>query len=173
MPIGFQVCAALALGMVLTPAFAGPRDLAQEQQATLNSVLTTEAAVYIAEDRAKCASGQIPSSFASTRLLGAKTLPDPEDYCITVLIRAARDGALAPLRDNSAANTTPAVALDTGFVAGYKSQGAATDGLPDMPTLKPVAARCLAQTEPRVRLCYSAGYAFGVRAAHGEVVRVR
>lgn len=174
-PMLFRLCGACSLvaASLGCASVASAQDLQAERQATLDMLLTTTPLVDVGTDREHCASGDEPEAIAHSRSLGALSLPDASDYCITVLIRLARNGGLAPIRDANAAETTGAVALDTGFIAAYARSGAAPVGLPEMDTLKPIAERCLAQAEPNIRLCYSTGFAFGARASQGEVVRVR
>lgn len=164
----------VALGAVVLspPLLAAQRDLIAERQAFLAS-LATDPIATIEQDRAICASGKQPAVIAKNRSLGAVNLPDAADYCMVVLHRLASEGKLGPIRDSRTASPTPAIAIDTGFAAGYSAKIASLGSLPTMVALRPIAERCLRQVEPNIRLCYSAGYAFGARMAQGETVLVR
>lgn len=162
----------LAFAMAL-PAYATPpSDLRAERQAFLDDLLGRIEIATVARERLTCASGQQPAFIARRRGLGGTILPDAADFCVTLLIRLARDGQLTAVRDNNSVSATAAISLDTGFVTGYRQGGALPLGLPSMLTLRPIAERCLAQAEPDTELCFSTGFAFGLRALHGEVVRV-
>lgn len=165
--LGAGACCVLAVS-----ATAAPRDLRAERQASLDARLTSDSIADIIRDRAGCASGSKVASVAQVRSLGGVDLPDAADICVTAMIRLARERKLTPLRDTRTSATTPALALDAGFAAGFARAGAVPASLPSMATLRPIAERCLAQREPNVGLCNATGYAFGVRAANGEVVRV-
>ena len=162
----------LALLFVPVIARSRPNDVRAERQAFLTTLLTDNRIEPILRDRLTCASGTQSTKIARLRTLGVNSVPDAADYCVTVLVRLAREGKLPPIGDNQVSTPTPAVALDTGFSAGYVSRNAPLGSLPAMATLRPIAERCLGQSEPNVRLCYSAGYAFGARTAQGETVRV-
>jgi hypothetical protein len=151
---------------------ATPRDLRAERQAFLDDLLGRFEIDIITSERNICASGQQPAFIARKRELGGSILPDAADFCMTLLIRLGRDRRLSAVRDTQSPTPTPAISLDTGFVTGYRQGGAIPVGLPSMLTLRPIAERCLVQAEPDTELCFSTGYAFGLRAFHGEVVRV-
>ena len=170
-----RIMAVVLIGLLVPTIALGqsPQDLRQQRQLSLESSLSIDTAADIARERAKCASGGTPARIARLRSLGAMTLPDAADYCITVMIRSAQDGVRRQLQDTTTAGPTPATALDSGFMAAYGRAEAMPADLPSMATLRPVAERCLAQAEAHTSLCYSAGYAFGLRAAHGEVVTVQ
>lgn len=111
-------------------------------------------------------------SKSTDRLLAAgfKTLSTGA-YCVTVLTRAGRDGALRYVTSKSG-GTTPAIAFDTGFVSAYLKREALPAGAPPMSILLPLADRCLNQNEPRPGACHATGYMLGLRAALGELVPV-
>lgn len=69
--------------------------------------------------------------------------------------------------NDRAAVVTPALAFDAGFTVAYGKRERPAPGMPDLPTLKPVAERCLAQQEANLGLCYSTGYVYGARAVAG------
>jgi hypothetical protein len=162
-------CLALALPHA---SVAATRNLRAERQALLDALLGQFEMDVITRDRRLCAGGQQPEVIARKRSLGATSLPDAADYCVTVLIRLARDGRLSAVKDTHSSTPTPAISLDTGFVTGYRQGGALAAALPTMATLRPIAERCLRQAEPDADLCFSTGFAFGLRAFHGEVVRI-
>ncbi len=166
------VSAALAIALLPAVAGAAPRDLRAERQAFLDDLLGRFEIDIITSNRDICASGQQPAFIARKRALGATILPDAADFCVTLLIRLGRDGRLSAVRDNQSATPTPAISLDTGFVTAYRQGGALPVGLPSMLTLRPIAERCLGQAERDTELCFSTGYAFGLRAFHGEVVKI-
>lgn len=167
-----RVLAVAALVASPVMASAAPRDLRAERQSFLDDLLGRFELDIITRNRAICASGQQPAFIARKRELGGTILPDAADFCVTLLIRLGRDRRLSAVRDNQSTTTTPAISLDTGFVTGYRQGGALPAGLPSMLTLRPIAEHCLAQAEPDTELCFSTGYAFGLRALHGEVVRI-
>jgi hypothetical protein len=91
------------------------------------------------------------------------------ELCVTVLTRAGRDGTLRYI--TLGGDKMPSsLAFDTGFVNGYLKRDAVPAAAPAMTTLLPVANRCLNEQEPNMRLCSSAGYVLGARAAQGELV---
>lgn len=151
---------------------AAPQNLRDERQGTLEYLLTQASPEIVERARVHCLSGEQPSMIAQSRALGARALPDAADYCITVLIRSARDGNLTPLRRADATQATAASAIDNGFMVGYRKGEEVPSDLPNMVTLKPIAERCLMQREPHIGLCYSTGYAFGLRASHGELIAI-
>lgn len=149
-----------------------PGDARAERQWTIQHVLNGSSPAGVARARSSCASGQQPASIAERRAVGSVGLPDAADYCVTVLTRLGRDGALGFVRDASNAALTPALAFDNGFVTAYRRREAVPAGLPSMAEFKPLAERCLAQAERDTDLCFSAGYGYGLRAANGETVVV-
>ncbi|MDF7776047.1 hypothetical protein P1X14_12380 [Sphingomonas sp. AOB5] len=159
--------AALFVGQAA--AFA--QDYQAQKQAFLDDLLTTVPLSAATEDRAACASGRGAQALPRLRQGGANSLPDAADHCVTVLIRLGLAGRLQPIRDTRSDTPTPAVALDSGFVVGYAKGGPVPAGMPSFAALRTVAERCLAQRE-QIGLCRATGYAFGVRAAQGERVRV-
>ena len=163
--IGLLGCLAAA------PGFAA-NGVRAERQGMLEYILTKAPSATVATARAHCLAGAEPASIAQARGLGFSVLPDPADYCVAVLTRSARDGQTTPLRDARAQDGTSASAIDNGFMAAYAKGEAIPPGLPMMATLRPVAARCLALRESNTDLCWSVGYAYGVRAFHGEIVAV-
>ena len=124
----------------------------------------------IAARRSSCATGGIPAWIARLRAAGFHTL-SVGAYCVTVMTRAGRDGALSTIVLQSG-ETTPAISFDAGFVAGFAKHEPVQSDTPAMSALLPVADRCLAQGESNARLCSLAGYVLGVRAASGELVPV-
>lgn len=97
----FWLVLALVLAAVTTgqPADAQPQAvpspaLQRERLESLQGVLKGDPPEQIAKSRRSCASGQEPTATARSRSLGATSLPDAADYCVTVLLRLARDGEL-------------------------------------------------------------------------------
>lgn len=166
---GRLACALVAGLTVPTETFADARG---ERQAMIAYVLSAEAASNVALDRAACVTGQMAQTIPRSRASGSTSLPDAGDYCVAVLTRSARAGVRTLLRGSGAASSTPASAFDNGFMLAFQRGEALPLDLPTMATLRPVAGRCFAMSEPNVRLCYAAGYAFGQRAYHGENVIV-
>lgn len=162
----------LALWLLIIPIIgsaevAQANPLSAEREAILGEFTPAE----VAHHRALCANGQFPASAARLARAGFATLSASE-HCVTVLTRAGRDDALRYVTLKGA-KTTPAVAFDTGFVDGYRSVEAVPSTAPAMAALLPVAERCFGQREPNVRLCSSAGYLMGARAARGEIITPR
>lgn len=154
------------LGLALNSggiAFAGPL------QAERDNVLAGLTRDQVAQRRSACAMGQIPAKQATLTGAGFKTL-SAGAYCVTVLTRAGRDGALGYVSDPRTDKISPAIAFDSGFVGGYLKRDAIPAGAPSIAVLLPFADRCLDQEEPNTKACSSAGYILGLRAAHGEVV---
>lgn len=151
---------------------AAPQDLRAQRQAMLGHLLTVTASKNIARDRVDCLSGRAAKSIPRARLLGSQALPDVADYCVTVLIRSARDGIRSLLRDASSTAPTSASALDHGFMVAYAKNEPLPAGLPTMATLRPIAQRCLSLAESDVELCYAVGSAYGRRARLGETVTI-
>jgi hypothetical protein len=170
---GAATMLAISCITLVTPqaSVSATRDLRAERQSLLDALLGQFETDVITRGRRLCAGGQQPEVIAHKRSLGAISLPDAADYCVTVLIRLAREGHLSAVKDVRATTPTPAISFDTGFVTGYRQGGALPAALPTMATLRPIAERCLRQAEPDADLCFSTGFAFGLRAFHGEVVR--
>lgn len=81
---------------------------------------------------------------------------------------------LVPLGNGKGAKITAALALDAGFTVAYPKHETYVAGMPTASALKPVAQRCLSQSEPDLSLCYATGYAYGVLASnHMKVAAVR
>lgn len=148
---------------------ASEKEVRAARQSSLDDMLTIAAASNIADFRTSCAAGRSVAGTDRSRSLGLTNVPDAIDLCITALIRTARDGNLGYLR-NSDGSITPALALDTGFVAGYGKAGS-TSALPTLTALRSKAEGCLAQAVTDTELCYSIGYTYGVRAAEGETMQ--
>lgn len=146
--------------------------VAQTAQLQLDLILQEHSSDRNARRRSACATGQAPSLAASSRAAGIES-PSAGAWCVTVLTRAARDGALAYVRDPKARQLTPAIAFDNGFVGGYQSREALPADAPAMATLLPIADRCLDQSEPNTSLCTAVGQLLGSRAARGEVITLR
>ena len=167
-------CAVLAVFCVVSIAPSvraqNADDALRQRNVYLQKVLTTDPVSRIRELRNVCASGEFPERIAATRRVGLVASPDATETCVTVLTRLGRENALGYLKDTR--GTTSAVRFDTGFVAAYERREALPPNLPTMAALKPVAERCLAQAEPNYELGYAVGYAFGLRAAQGEVPSV-
>lgn len=167
-----RLLAAASGGLLTASAVAIPlHDPRVDRQDFLESLLTTDRLTDIQEDRARCAGGIMAKQIPIYRGLGRVNLPDVGDYCVTVLIRLGREGILNPISDKTG-KVTGAIAFDTGFTAAF-GQAPASPSLPTMAALKPIAERCLAQAEPNLKLCYSAGFAFGARSARGETIRIQ
>lgn len=159
-------CLAAVVGASILPLPATAQDGRMERQASLDAILTRLAPSNVRADRQNCASGAMPEATALARKqYGLRNLPNPIDQCVTLLTRLGRDGALE-LLGGASGQTTPALALDAGFVRGYREAGSAS-ALPTMAALKPIGEQCLAQQRD-AKLCYSVGFAFGKRAAAGE-----
>ena len=146
---------------------ADPAYARDGQNLFLRDVLISESRDRVERRRSTCATGGAPRLVATTREAGFSTTPDVMELCVTVLSRLGRDGALGYLQDER--GTTSAIRFDAGFVAAYQRREAMPANLPTMAALKPLAERCLAQAEPNTEHCFSAGYALGLRAAHGEL----
>jgi len=73
-------------------------------------------------------------------------------------------GTQVPVGNGRAAAITAALAYDAGFTVAYTKGELPTAAMPGYTALKPIAERCLGQTEPSLGLCYSTGYVFGARA---------
>lgn len=126
----------------------------------------------VARVRGSCATGQEPAHIAVLQVAGVVNPPDMVEYCVAALTWLGRDGTLGFVRDMRVAGTTPALSFDTGFVTGFQQRKEiSSSAVPTWAALKPTAERCLAQAEPDAGLCYSIGYAYGVRTANGETVR--
>lgn len=154
---------ALCAASMTSPANAG------ELQAERDNLLYALTPDSVAQRRSACAMGQIPAKQARLKKVGLQAL-SAGAYCVTVLTRAGRDGALAYARDPRAQRVTSAIAFDMGFVSAYLRHEALPADLPAMEALLPVADRCLEQKEPNQRLCGLAGQVLGARAATGELV---
>lgn len=164
----------LAIG-VLSASMASaapPRDLRAERQQSLNANLSAALPQAIARGRASCAMGEQPTNTIRLRSVGFADEPDAADVCVTILTRLGREGSLGYVRDPRSSTVQPALAFDQGFVAAWRNRES-TVGLPTMAALKPTAERCLAQAEKDTDLCHSVGYAYGTRAANGELVVVQ
>lgn len=144
---------------------------AQVAQLELDAILHEMTPQQIALRRSMCAAGKGPKRVADTRAAGIES-PDASVWCVTVLTRAGRDGALGYVRDPSSDKPTPAIAFDSGFVGGYR-KGTVPQGAPSMATLLPIIERCLEQREPDIDLCNAAGQIAGMRAAAGEIIAAR
>ena len=150
---------------ITAPAVAGV--LQVERDAILRDYTRTE----IAQRRSACAVGQAPALLATLKNAGLKRMTVGQ-WCVTVLTRAGRDGTLTHVRDPRTAQVTAAMAFDGGFVNGYFTREAIPAGAPAMSAMLPIADRCLAQKEPNTKMCSSAGFVLGARAARGELVPV-
>ncbi len=161
--------------LVLAPSMANAAtdNVTQQRQADIQRLLTTNPLDYATDIRSNCATGKQRAATERGRTAGLTEIPDVADACVTALTRIGREGTLGYVRDTRYATTTPAIAFDNGFVTAYLKRDAIPDNLPTMATLKPAAERCLDQRENDTNLCYSVGYAYGVRASNGEVVRVQ
>jgi len=160
---------------VLTPSLASATtaDLTQRRQEVIGQLLSSAPLSRVTAIRATCVTGGQPASISRDRGLGLVELPDASDYCVTAATRIGRAGQLGYLRDTRYTTVTPALALDNGFVTAFLKHETIPASLPTMAALKPVAERCLSQAERDADLCYSVGYAYGVRAADGEIVHVQ
>jgi hypothetical protein len=147
------------------PAMAGV--LQVERDAILREYTRTE----IAQRRSACALAQAPALLAALKNAGLQRMTVGQ-WCVTVLTRAGRDGTLGHVRDPRSTHVTAAIAFDGGFVNGYFTREAVPPSAPAMATLLPIADRCLGQKEPNVKMCGSAGFVLGARAARGELVPI-
>jgi hypothetical protein len=159
------------MAAVCTVAIATPA-MAQVAQSELNTILRVMKPDEIALRRSACAIGHAPKLTADTRAAGIEW-PDASEWCVTVMTRQGRDGTLGYVRDPKHDQPTPALSFDGGFVGGYLTHEAIPPTAPAMATLLPIAERCLEQREPNARLCSSAGYMLGLRAASGETITLR
>ena len=167
----FSVAALGAAGaLAIVPAVAqAPYDELADRQAEMDEILNHMPLQRVIERRRLCASGITGELHdAVGRALGAGAPFRTADLCLAELTRAAREGRMEPITSSRA---PAAAALDAGFMSGFRQGGPIPAGLPMMVALKPVAERCLAQREANVRLCSAAGFALGLRAYHGEIVR--
>lgn len=142
----------------------------RQQRLYLQRVLTVDPVASVTGLRRVCASGEQPQRIAMTRKAGLASSPDATELCVAALARLGREGALSYLQDTH--GSTSAIRFDAGFVTAYVRRQPIPANLPTMGALKPLAERCLAQAEPNHERCYSAGYAFGLRVAQGEVPAV-
>lgn len=162
------------VNMVISRAHAAPRDIRAERRAIVQRLLTAPTAKSEAISvRGNCATGKAPRAVIQGRAAGLGDLPDAAEYCVTALTRLGRDRSLGYVRDPRSNVLTPALAFDNGFVEAYRKREPVAVGIPSMAALKPTAEQCLGQQQPDTDLCFSVGYAYGVRAAHGEVVAAR
>lgn len=162
-------CAALVLP---TQVGAAARDLRAERQRTVDTILTSGAPDVVNAIRATCVAGRQPASVANGRQAGLHELPDAVEYCVAALTRLGRSGTLGWVKDTTRATPSTAQTFDNGFVSAYRKRDPIPASLPQMAALKPTAERCLAMRETDSSLCFSVGYAFGARAAQGELIRV-
>jgi len=156
---------ALGAGLAAVPALADV--LAVERDSILNRLRREQ----VVHHRSLCVTGGMPAEIARERAAGFRTL-SAGAYCVTVLTRAGRDGALRYITLKNG-ETTPAIAFDTGFVSAYIKREAVPTGALSMSALLPLADGCLNQKEPRPGACHAAGYMLGLRAAKGELVPVQ
>ena len=168
---GLFACQFFFLGMLgataNVPAAAQPDALA-ERRAQIADILTRMPVDRVFSRRQMCAwgiSGEMDA--AVERAFDSSLAGRLAEECLATLTRLAREGRAEPIQDNRA---PAALAVDAGFMAGFRQGGAVPADLPGMATLKPVAERCLRQREANTRLCSAAGFALGLRASHGEVV---
>jgi len=163
--IGAVVCSLLA-----TDATGQSRDVRADRQRGIHWILNRMEAGSVANLRSSCAAGD--PVFGSAMLLNATRASfslSVAELCVTVLTRAGRDRTLRYMTVTSG-QTTPAITFDTGFVNGYLKGEQLPAGAPTIATLLPAADRCLNHKEQSARLCSSAGYVLGARAARGELV---
>lgn len=152
---------------VPTPAVAQGDTLAQ-RQARIDEILGRMPLPRVIARRQMCASGISGEMDAAIeRALGTRSPNRLAEECLASFTRVAREGRTEPVRIDRA---TTALALDQGFMNGFRQAGPVPAGLPRMPELKAVAERCLAQREPNARLCSAAGFGLGMRAARDEIV---
>lgn len=167
-----KVALLVALVGILIVDMVISRAQAQVAQLQLDSILHEMKPADVALRRSACAMGHAPKLAADARAAGIER-PDASVWCVAILTRLGRDGALGYVRDPHNNQPTPAITFDGGFVGGYLKHEAVPAGAPSMATLLPVAERCLEQREPNNNLCSAAGYMLGLRAASGETVRLR
>jgi hypothetical protein len=167
-----RYCAVILALAAPSQAWAGD-DLAQRRQADIQAILSNDPYSHVPAARANCAIGGAPAVVKMNREAGFTEVPDAADECVSALTAMGRIGQLGYMRDKRTTVTTPSIAFDNGFVTAYLKHEAIPAGLPAMVTLKPVAERCLAQNENDTDLCYSVGYAYGVRASNGEIVQAQ
>jgi len=170
------VIAALALlvvDMAISRAHAQTSGGASTAQLELDDLLHgTMSAKELAILRGNCATGLAAVRREQSRAAGIDGAPVGA-WCVTVMTRAAHDGALGYVRDPNAIGIRPSQSFDDGFVGGYFSREAIPNGAPEIGTLLPIANRCLAQSETNAKLCGAAGQILGMRAARGEFITLR
>ncbi len=138
---------------------------------SIQSILTTLPINQVVEDRKMCDSG---ISGQTTALLDQAFASNQTAFlankCIATLVRLGQAGQLGFFGDANGRAPNAPLSFDTGFVAAYRTAEQVPNNLPAVADLEPVAARCFEQTEQDKQLCYSVGYAYGLRAAKGEPV---
>lgn len=100
---------------------------------------------------------------------GASTGHEQLPTAIGAAVVKTKEGQV-PIGNGRSAVITAALAFDAGFTVAYGKGTGPAQGMPDLPVLKPIAERCLAQAEPNLGLCYSTGYVYGARAVTGLVI---
>jgi hypothetical protein len=78
----------------------------------------------------------------------------------------------AAIGNGKVAVVTPALAFDAGFAVAYQDGNASKPASVDAAKLKALADSCLGQHQD-AGTCFSAGYAYGARAFHGQTISVR
>lgn len=161
----------IIIGLALGAGFAAVPAIADVLEVERDSILNRLRREQVVHHRSLCVTGGMPAEIARERAAGFRTL-SAGAYCVTILTRAGRDGALRYITLKGG-ETTPATAFDTGFVSAYLKREALPAGAPPMTALLPLADGCLDQKEPRPGACHAVGYMLGLRAAKGELVPVQ
>ena len=169
----FSLAPALACSLLISVEVFSASALASDPQSTANYVLTSMTPDGAARIRGNCASGDMPALLDRNRKAGLTDVPDVAVYCVAALTRLGRDGTLGFLRDSQSAQAKPALSFDTGFVTAFRRRDPVTPDLPDLAALKPVAERCLSQSEADRAVCTAAGQIIGARVAQGELFATR
>jgi hypothetical protein len=137
----------------------GPEDIWQETPDA--SDMCANALARVAKDGGlQAAYAQLVSELAGDNAT-ARTLP----AAIGAAVKAS--ATTVSIGNQRGAKITPALALDAGFTVAYQGGSKAAAGMPDIATLKPIAERCLAQSESNLALCYATGFVYGARAVSG------
>lgn len=137
----------------------------------IQDTLKTRPLPDVVEDRLQCAGGftgrashLLDEAFASNETAFLA------DECIANLVRLGREKQLSVLNNTNGQLPNSPLGFDTGFVVAYRKAEQPPANLPTVTVLRPIAARCFEETEQDGQLCYSVGYAYGLRAAQGEQV---
>jgi hypothetical protein len=138
---------------------------------SIQEILTTRPLSKVVADREMCASGVIGQlKTAVDQAFAGDLRTSLADECVAYLVRLGHENDLDFLKGPDSSPSSASGSFDTGFVTAYHKAEQPPPNLPTVDTLRPIAIRCFEQTEPDAQLCYSVGYAYGLRAAQGEQV---